>query len=405
MSTASDRVATGPGAMIPLCEPTLGGNEWKYVKECLDTNWVSSAGKFVDRFEEMVAAYMGARYAVATASGTAALHVALLVAGVQPEDEVLVSALTFVAPVNAIRYVGAWPVFMDAAADCWQMDPEKVIDFLDKECEWRNGDLRNKSTGRRIKAVLPVHILGHPVDLDPILDAVRGQGISVVEDATETMGGKYKGRVVGALGDISCLSFNGNKLITSGGGGMIVTDDPHMAERAKYLTTQARDDTVEYVHNEIGYNYRLSNLHAAVGCAQMERLESHIAAKLKVADHYNQRFRELDGIQVPTEMDWAESVFWLYTVLVDQDRYPLSSRQLLQNLDAKGIQTRPLWKPVCHLPPYADCQAYKIEVAPKLYQQGLSLPCSVGITQGDLDQVAEAIETSARTSPSADTGL
>src|SRR3972149_6950111 len=217
--------ALPPDGFIPLSVPQLVGNEWKYVKECLDTNWVSSVGSFVDRFEQTMASYIGCRKAVATVNGTAALHVALQVAGVQADDEVLVSDLTFIAPVNAIRYLGAWPVFIDAAADYWQMDPQKVRDFLDKQCLWKDGQLRNKSTGRRVSAVLPVHILGHPVDMDPIVELARKYQLKIIEDATECLGAKYKGRMVGSHGDISCFSYNGNKIITTGGGGMIVTDN------------------------------------------------------------------------------------------------------------------------------------------------------------------------------------
>ena len=257
---------------IPLSVPEIRGNEWRYVKECLDTNWVSSVGAYVDRFEQMVAQQAETKHAVATVNGTAALHVALMVAGVQPEDEVLVSTLTFIAPVNAIRYVGAWPVFIDAEPTYWQMDPARVVEFLEQGCRWNDGALYNRRTGRRVTAVIPVHILGHPVDIDPIMAVARKFGLKVIEDATEGLGATYKGRSLGCLGDIACFSFNGNKIITTGGGGMIVTDNEEWARKAKYLTTQAKDDPIEYVHGEVGYNYRLTNLLAAVGCAQMEQL-------------------------------------------------------------------------------------------------------------------------------------
>ena len=249
-----------PPGHIPLCVPEIRGNEWKYVKECLDTNWVSSVGSFVDRFERMLADYIGTIHAVATTSGTAALHIALLVAGVQPDDEVLVPTLSFIAPANAIRYTGAWPVFIDSEPIYWQMDPEKVLDFLEKECRWQGESLLNKTTGRRVKAILPVHILGHPCDIDPIREAAQKYDLAIIEDATESLGAKYKGNMVGRLGDIACFSFNGNKLITTGGGGMIVTNDESWANRARYLSTQAKDDPIEYFHSEIGYNYRLTNI-------------------------------------------------------------------------------------------------------------------------------------------------
>ncbi len=230
--------ATG---VVPLIVPEICGNEWLYVKECLDTGWVSSVGSYVDRFEQMVAKQVGAKYAAATVNGTSALHVALLVAGVKrEEDEVLVSTLTFIAPVNAIRYAGAWPVFIDAEPDYWQIDPSKVVEFLESSCRWSNGALYNSRTGRRVTAIIPVHVLGHPVDLDPILAIAEKYGLKVIEDATEGLGATYKGQSLGSLGHIGCFSFNGNKIITTGGGGMLVTNDEEWARKAKYLTTQAR---------------------------------------------------------------------------------------------------------------------------------------------------------------------
>lgn len=395
-STQFEPGAPAPGDSIPLSVPELRGNEWKYVKECLDTNWVSSVGPFVDRFERMAAEYVGVRHAVATVNGTAALHIALIVAGVQPDDEVLVPTLTFIAPVNAIRYVGAWPVFMDAEPRYWQIDPEKVIDFLEKECTWRDGALYNTTTGRRVRAILPVHILGHPCDLDPILKMARKYELPVIEDATEGLGARYKERLVGGLADIACLSFNGNKIITTGGGGMIVTDNEAWARRAKYLTTQAKDDPVEYIHNEIGYNYRLTNVLAALGAAQLEQLDAYVGHKRHTAQYYADHLIGVAGIKPPCEAEWAVGTFWLYTVLVDKEQYGISSRDLLRHLQASAIQSRPLWHPIYSLPPYRACQAYHVETADSLYIQGLSLPCSVGVTEVQLDRVIAEIRWSAR---------
>jgi len=342
-------------------------------------NWVSSAGTFVDRFEAMVAEYVGAKYAVATVNGTSALHIALLAADVQPNDEVLVSTLTFIAPANAIRYVGAWPVFIDAEPVHWQMDRQKVVDFLDQECHWASGELRNKTTGRRVKAIIPVHILGHPVDLDPILAAAEKYGLAVIEDATESLGAKYKGRMVGHLGDLACFSFNGNKLITTGGGGMVVTDNEEQAQRARHLTTQAKVDPVEYIHDEIGYNYRLTNIQAAMGCAQMEQIGEYINAKHRIAAEYCEELSSLPGLKPMLQAPWAESVSWLFTVLVDQTRYGMDSRELMKRLAQAEIQTRPLWQPMHLSPAYADLKPADCPVASQLYQEGLSLPCSVGL--------------------------
>jgi len=295
--------------LIPLCVPEMRDNEWTYVKECLDTNWVSSVGRFVDRFEDLMADYTGAKHAVATASRTAALHIALLVAGVAPEDEVLVSSLTFIAPANAIRYVGAWPVFVDSEPEYWQMDPERVVDFLDNGCVWRDGALYNKATERRVTAILPVHIVGHPCDMESILEVARKYGLKVVEDATESLGATYDGEMAGQIGDIGCFSFNGNKLITTGGGGMIVTDNEEWARRAKYLTTQAKDDPVEYIHSEIGYNYRLTNIQAALGCAQMEHLDSYVETKQRTAVAYAEAIDGFSGMTPMKEASRARAVF------------------------------------------------------------------------------------------------
>jgi perosamine synthetase len=391
MSTRFEPGASVSEGTIPLCVPEIRGNEWKYIKECLDTNWVSSVGPFVDRFERELAAYVGTKYAISTVNGTAALHIALLVTGVQPEDEVLVSTLTFISPANAIRYVGAWPVFIDAEPTYWQMDPQKVVDFLEKECQWRDGSLHNKTTGRRVKAIIPVHILGHPCDMDPILEIAHKYQLPVIEDATESLGAKYKGRMVGHLGDIACFSFNGNKIITTGGGGMIVTDNEAWAERAKYLTTQAKDDPLEYVHNEVGYNYRLTNIQAAMGVAQLEQLDAYIEAKCDHARRYTQLLHDVPGIRVPMESPWAFSIYWLYTILVNELEYGIDSRQLMRKLRDAGIQSRPFWHPIHSLPPYVDCQVSKVEVADDLYAKGLSIPSSGGITDEQIIKVTRRL--------------
>ncbi len=385
--------APTPEGVIPLCVPEIQGNEWEYIKECLDTKWVSSVGPFVDRFERMVADYVGTKYAVATVNGTASLHIALLVAGVQPDDEVLVSTLTFIAPANAIRYVDAWPVFMDADPLYWQMDPEKAVNFLEKECRWRNGTLYNKTTGRRVRAILPVHILGHPCDVDPILEVARKYNLVVVEDAAESLGAKYKGRMVGQLGSIACFSFNGNKIITTGGGGMIVTNNEAWARKAKYLTMQAKDDPVEYIHNEMGYNYRLTNVQAAIGVAQLEQLDDYIAAKRSIAGAYTDALASVPGITPMREAPWAFGIYWMYTVLVDEAQLGIDRRGLSDWLSKAAIQTRPLWQPIHRSGAHVERQAYKIEVADWVYDQALSLPCSVGLDLASQDRVLREISS------------
>ena len=376
---------------IPLCVPELRGNEWQYVKECLDTGWVSSVGPFVDRFEKTVASYVGATYGVATCTGTAALHTALLVAGVKPDDEVLVSDLTFIAPANAIRYSNAWPVLIDAEPVHWQMDPARVIDFLEHDCRWTDKKLVNKITGRRVSAILPVHILGHPVDLDPILEVAIKYNLAIVEDATESLGSEYHGRKVGNLGHIGCFSFNGNKIITTGGGGMIVTNDPASAAKAKYLSTQAKDDPVEYVHKEIGFNYRLTNVQAAMGCAQMEELSEFIAIKRNIAASYRQGFATLPGVTMMSEAAWAKSIFWLNTILIDEEDYGEDSRALMRRLARQGIQARPLWEPLHRSQALLGAQTVGSDVADELNRRALSLPSSVGLTVEQIQNVISAV--------------
>lgn len=378
---------------IPLSVPEICGNEWKYVKECLDTNWVSSVGSFVDRFEKLIAERTGTKYAVATVNGTAALHIALLLAGVQTDDEVMVSSLTFIAPANAIRYVGAWPVFVDAEPTYWQLDPGKVAEFLENQCSWDGESLRNQTTGRRVRAILPVHILGHPVDMEPILNAAQKFKLPVIEDATEGLGARYRDKSLGSLGHAGCFSFNGNKIITTGGGGMLVTDNPDWAARARYLTTQAKDDPIEYIHHEVGYNYRLTNVLAAMGCAQAEQLDSFVEAKRRIARRYRERLAELPGVSLPQEADWAFSTFWMYTMLIDEQLCPMDSRKLVRELAALKIQVRPLWQPIHRSPAHGTSNNLNCPTAEMLHRRAISLPCSVGLTPADQNKVIDAVST------------
>jgi perosamine synthetase len=383
--------APPPAEFIPLIVPEIRGNEWQYVKECLDTNWVSSVGTYVERFEQMAAERAGTRFAVATVNGTSALHISLLLAGVERDDEVLISTLTFIAPANAIRYAGAWPVFIDAEQRYLQLDPAAVVAFLENDCTWAGGALRNKRTGRRIKAILPVHILGHPVDLDPILEVAKKYSIPVIEDATEGLGATYRGRSLGSFGQTGCFSYNGNKIITTGGGGMLVTNDEKLAARARYLTTQAKDDPIEYVHNEIGYNYRLTNVLAAMGCAQMEQLDGFVAAKRAIAERYRRAFTELPGISVPQESPDSHSTFWMYTILIDEHQAGIDSRSMLRELGKRKIQCRPLWQPMHHSAAHDASGSPACPVADRIHSQALSLPCSVGLTPSDQERVTEGI--------------
>ena len=378
---------------VPLCEPSIQGNEWKYIKDCLDTNWVSSVGKYVDAFENTIAEYLGVQYAIATVNGTSALHTALLVAGIKPNDEVLTSTLTFIAPANAIRYVGAWPIFIDAEMQYWQMDIDKLTDFIRNKCSWKNGNLINNLTHRKITAILPVHVLGHPSNMKPIMNLAKKYNLKVIEDCTESLGSKYSDNMSGSFGDMSCFSFNGNKLITTGGGGMITTNNQRFAEKAKHLTTQAKSHNIEYIHDEIGYNYRLTNIQAAMGVAQMERINEYIECKQLIAKNYNTALESNDAIITMKEAPWAKSVWWMYTILINQKISKIDSRSLLKSLDEVRIQTRPLWQPLHMSSAHSNSQATDCSKSELLYQQSLSLPCSVGLNTKDQDLVISKIES------------
>jgi perosamine synthetase len=380
-----------PAVTIALSVPEVSGHEWAYVKECLDTAWVSSAGPFVGRFEHEVARRAETAHAVATMNGTAALHVALLVAGVTPGDEVVVPSLTFLAPANAVRYIGAWPVFLDVEPRYWQLDPDRLADFVNKDCRWQDGALRNAATGRRVRAVLPVDLLGHPADLDAIRQIASIHDLAVIEDATESLGARYKDRPVGTLADAACFSFNGNKIVTAGGGGMIVTGRGDWAARARYLTTQAKDDPIEYVHGEIGFNYRLTNVQAAIGLAQIERLDEYVERKRRIAATYRAAFADVAGLACPNEAPWARSTFWLYTVLVDAAKFGLGSRGLMRCLGDLGIQSRPLWQPGHRSPAHRESVSPASPVAEDLHARALSLPSSVGLTAADQQRVIDAV--------------
>jgi perosamine synthetase len=388
--------AASPDFDIPLSVPEIHGNEWTYVKDCLDQGWVSSAGAYVDRFEAMMAARVGARFAIATVNGTAAIHVALICAGVEQGDEVLVPALTFIAPANAVRYIGAWPVFMDVEPRYFQLDVDKVREFLEKECQRKQGILVNQRSGRRVRALLPVHILGHPCDMVRLVELARTYELPIIEDATESLGARVTGRSAGAIGEMGCYSFNGNKLITTGGGGMIVTNHEAWARRARYLTTQAKDDPVEYIHHEVGFNHRLTNLQAALGCAQMERLDEFITKKKSIAAAYGEALTSVAGITTMREASWAESVYWLYTIELDKASYGLDRRELMAHLATHRIQARPLWQVLSQSPAHRDAQAYLVEVAPQIQDRALSLPSSVGLRLDQVRQVCEVLRQAQR---------
>jgi perosamine synthetase len=376
---------------IPLSEPVFRGNEWTYVRECLDTGWVSTAGSFVERFEREISSYTGARHAVACMNGTSALHISLLLAGISAGDEVLISTLTFIAPVNAVRYCGAWPVFMDADR-FYNIDCGKVAHFLDNETVYRRGQTLNKRTGRRIAAVIPVHVFGNAADLSELAALCDDRNIRIIEDATESLGtvysgGEYDGRHTGTIGGTGCLSFNGNKIITTGGGGMLLTDDPLLAERARYLTTQAKDDPIRYVHNETGYNYRMTNLQAAVGVAQLERLGEILEAKKRIYERYREGLDPLTGVTLAAVPEYAENNLWMCAVQIKGDEFGESPGELMERFRRRKIQVRPVWR-LNHLQkPYSGCQSHLIENAYGLVDATLNVPSGGGLSSADIEAV------------------
>jgi len=382
--------------MIPLSVPSIKGNEWKYVKECLDTEWLSTAGKYVNLFEEKVRDFTKSKYAVACVNGTEAIHISLLLCGVEPGDEVIVPTITFIAPVNAIKYAFAEPVFMDSD-DYYNIDIEKTIDFIKTQTEFKNGFTYNKNSGKKIPAIIPVHVFGNAILMDELAAICEERNIAIIEDATESLGtqyteGKYKGKFTGSIGKMGCFSFNGNKIITTGGGGMIVTDDEAKAVKAKYLTTQAKDDEVRYIHDEIGYNYRLPNVLAAIGVAQMEVLESYIEIKKKNFKKYKAEIDKIEGLHINPAPSHADNNLWMYAMRINKNVYGLDREQLMKRLDEQKIQTRPVWFLNHEQKPYKNNFAYKIENAYKMIDETLNIPCSVGLTDEQIDTVINSLK-------------
>ena len=382
--------------MIPLSVPSIKGNEWKYIKECLNTEWVSSAGKYVDLFEQKICEFTGAKYAVACVNGTAALHISLLIAGVKPNNEVIVPTLTFISPINVVRYCNAYPVFMDAD-DFYNIDIEKTIQFIEKETIFKDGFTYNKKTNRKILAIIPVHIFGNAVYMQKLVPICKERNIKIIEDASESLGtvyskGKFAGKHTGTIGEIGCLSFNGNKIITTGGGGMILTDNEEYAKRAKYLTTQAKDNEVRYVHNEIGYNYRLTNIQAALGVAQLEQLPEYLKIKKKNYQLYKQAIDEIPGLHLAETPNYADNNHWMYALQIDKEIYGKDRKELMKYLLHQKVQTRPVWY-LNHLQkPYKVCQNYKIEKAIQLWEKMVNIPCSVNLQNKFIDQIVEILK-------------
>jgi len=374
---------------IPWCQADLAGNETPYLAQAAAAGQIGPAGEFLDRFEEQVARLAGSRYAVAISSGTAALHIALILAGVRPGDEVLTSAWTFVATANAIRHAGAHPVGLDIDPGNWQVDPAQVEQFLDRHCPCAGRRTINTATGRPVTAIVPVHLLGHPADLDPIRETAGRYGLAVVEDAAQALGASYKGHPVGSDG-IAAVSFNLNKIITTGGGGAVLTSDPDLAARARYLINQARDNPGEYQHGETGWNYRMSNLHAAVGVAQAERLADIIDAKRRIRDRYADALACQHGITFQASAAWAQPTWWLTTIGVAPEA-GTTGVQVRKELARLGIQTGPPWTPLHLTGAHRGCAPDPCPTAENLGRTAIHLPCSASLSTTDQDRVITAI--------------
>jgi perosamine synthetase len=381
---------------ISLSYPCLRGNEKKYVVECLDSEWVSTSGKYVVDFERAFAAYTGSPGAVACVNGTAALHVCLVLAGVQPGEEVIVPTLTFIAPVNTVKYMFAEPVFMDCD-EYLNLDMAKLARFLSEECDFRDGKVINRRTGRRIRAVIPVHIFGTMCDMDALMALAERYHLAVIEDATEALGstmasGRFAGRHAGTIGDFGTCSFNGNKIITCGGGGMISAREPANLAKAKYLTTQAKNDELHYVHDEIGYNYRLTAIQAAMGLAQLEQLPDFVEAKRRRYAEYRRAVEAIPGLSLLGIPGFCASNCWFYSLVIDRDAYGLDRDGLMMKFEAEKIQTRPIWKLNHQQKPYLRNQSYQIERAQFWFDRILNIPCSVGLTDEELDRVVKVLK-------------
>jgi aminotransferase in exopolysaccharide biosynthesis len=362
-----------------LHEPSFTGNEWLYIKECLDSTFVSSVGKFVDRIESDLAHFTGAKHAVAVVNGTAALHIALKLAGVQADDEVLVPALTFVATANAVTYCAATPHFVDSEARTLGVDAANLRDYLASHAEQRAGRCVNRATGRVIRALVPMHTFGHPVDLDGLLAVARDFNLVLIEDAAESLGSTYHGQHTGTVGLLGTLSFNGNKTITTGGGGAILTNDEDLARHAKHLTTTAKlPHTWDYRHDEVGYNYRMPNLNAALGCAQLERLPIMLAAKRDLFSRYQAAFASVQGVTLVTEPARCQSNYWLQTLLLNAD-HAAQRDQVLAATNAAAYMTRPAWILMHELAPFKDCPRMDLATAQSLSPRLINIPSSSGL--------------------------
>lgn len=379
---------------IPLSVPNLKGNELKYVINAVEEEWVSTGGAYIDKFQESVADYLKVESAVACQSGTAALHLSLIQSGVEAEDEVIVPTLTFIAAVNPVKYCNAHPVFMDCD-DSLTLDVIKLEEFCEKECNLVNGILINKRTNRKIKAIIVVHVFGNMANMTKIMEIAKKYNLKVIEDATEALGtyyvdGEYTGRFAGTIGDFGAYSFNGNKIITTGGGGMIVSKNQEDLKKIKYLSTQAKDDTLYYIHDEIGYNYRMTNLQGALGVAQMEKLEEFLEIKRNNYYLYKNLIDKIQGVKLLGFSENIRSNYWFYSLLLEDDN--INRDEMIKKLGENKIQSRPIWGLIHEQKPYLHAQNYKIEKACYYHDKVINIPCSSNLEQEDVIKVVDTIK-------------
>jgi len=379
--------------MIPLSVPNLSLDILENVKETIETGWVSTGGRFIKEFQEKISKYLNVPQAVALQSGTAGLHLALKVLGVEPGEEVIVPTLTFVAAVNPVKYMGAEPVFMDCDENL-NMDMDKLETFLEKECTFEQGVLRNKKTGKVIKVILVVHVFGNPANMEKLMALSEKYNVKVIEDATEALGsfyteGEYKNRHCGTIGDIGVFSFNANKIITTGGGGMVVAREKKHLEKIEYLGVQAKNDPLYFVHDEVGYNYRMTNIQAAFGTDQMDHLEDFVARKKKNFHRYRQAIEKIPGLTFLPFREDTRANHWFYSVIVDEKQYGMNRDELLLYLNDENIQTRPLWSLIHKQKPYQNSQAYEVEKALFYEKHLINIPCSSNLTEEEVDRVLE----------------
>jgi perosamine synthetase len=368
--------------IIPVCEPTLRGNELKYVQQAVETNWISSAGGFIPQFEAQFAEYCGTKYGIACFNGTVALHLALATLDLQPGDEVIIPTFTMIATINAVTYCGATPVLVDNEPQYWQMDVNQVADKITP----------------RTKAIIPVHIYGHPVDMDALNEVACRHGILVIEDAAEAHGAEYKGRRAGSLGFAAGFSFYGNKIVTTGEGGMITTNERELARLAWNLRDHAFSSERHFWHKFVGFNYRMTNLQAAVGLAQIEELDNLVAARRRNAALYTQLLRDTPGITTPPEAPWAKNVFWMYGIVVDQEAYGMNRDQLRRVLADNGVETRTFFIPMHCQPIYwHHFSGQRYPVAEQLCRDGLYLPSASSLSQEEIRYVCDVIRSACRT--------